>query len=157
MLEGHLLMSRKELIRKSLFDRVKRKELRLTEASELLEGRAPIGKAATPDTRPPFSLTVKHSFLLRILIIHRIRLFSNRNRLMIDNMRFRGMAFGVCNLAVRHRGYFESPGPQQILNFFFVVLVDADVLMDFTPSAADLATQPQDGHHRIPIKDFDHL
>ena len=36
MLEGHLLMSRKELARKSLFDRVKRKELRLTEASELL-------------------------------------------------------------------------------------------------------------------------
>ena len=31
MLEGHQLMSRKELARKSLFDRVKRNELRLTE------------------------------------------------------------------------------------------------------------------------------
>lgn len=36
MLEGHLVMSSKERERKSLFDRVKRKELRLTEASELL-------------------------------------------------------------------------------------------------------------------------
>ena len=35
-MEGHLLMSRKERERQSVFGRVKRKELRLTEASELL-------------------------------------------------------------------------------------------------------------------------
>lgn len=35
-MEGHLLMSRKELERRSLFERVKRKELHLTEACELL-------------------------------------------------------------------------------------------------------------------------
>jgi transposase len=36
MLEGHLVMSRKERERKSLFDRVQRRELMLREASELL-------------------------------------------------------------------------------------------------------------------------